>query len=132
MGMTDPIADLLTRVRNAVRARHESVLCPSSSMKAHLCQVLKDNGFIRDFRIDEGGSYPHLLIDLKYDSSRAPAIRGIRRLSKPGRRVYVKYTEIPRVLNGLGVAILSTSKGVLADKEARAAHLGGELLCSIW
>ncbi len=132
MGMTDPIADLLTRVRNAVSARHELVACPSSRMKERLCEVLRETGFIRDFRVEEEDRFPKLVIELKYDAEHGPAIKGIRRISKPGRRIYVKSKEIPRVLNGLGVAILSTSRGVLADKDARAAQVGGELICSIW
>lgn len=132
MGMTDPIADLLTRIRNALQARHESVLCPSSSLKVHLCEVLKQNGYIRDFREEVKDSGSMIVVELKYDDSRRPAITGLRRVSTPGRRVYVKHKEIPRVLNGLGIAILSTSKGVLGDREARAARIGGEVICSVW
>ncbi|MBM4319442.1 MAG: 30S ribosomal protein S8 [Deltaproteobacteria bacterium] len=132
MGMTDPIADLLTRIRNAIRARHESVVCPSSKMKEHLCGVLKQNGFIRDFHVEEKDSCSMIMIELKYDETRRPAITGLRRVSTPGRRVYVKNKEIPRVLNGLGISILSTSKGILGDREARAANIGGEVICSVW
>ncbi len=132
MGMTDPIADLLARIRNAQQVRHELVTCPSSKMKERICEVLKENGYIRGYKVEADGSFPTLVVELKYDSHNKPAIRGLKRISKPGRRYYVKHKEIPRVMNGLGVAILSTSQGILADKDARARNVGGEVICSVW
>jgi len=132
MGMTDPIADLLTRIRNALKARHKSLSCPSSKMKVRVVEVLKQSGFVRDFREEELETGSILHVELRYDDDRHPAISGIRRVSTPGRRVYVKSREIPRVRNGLGISILSTSRGILADKEARAACVGGEVICSVW
>ena len=132
MSMTDPVADLLTRIRNAQRAGLEEIDLPASKLKLKVCEVLRDEGFLREvsFKPDETQGTLHLV--LKYDEEKRPAISEIRRQSKPGLRRYVRHTEIPKVMNGLGIAILSTSKGVLVDREARKQHLGGELLATVW
>jgi small subunit ribosomal protein S8 len=134
MNVNDPIADMLTRIRNAVRARHESVNIPSSRVKVAIANVLKDEGFIRDFAVvaDEGRPQPMLKVDLNYSKQRQPVLSGIQRVSKPGLRVYVRRDEIPRVYGGLGIAILSTPKGIMTGQEARRQSLGGELLCYVW
>lgn len=131
--MTDPIADMLTRIRNAGRVRHAQVRCPASKLKANVCNVLKDEGFISDFREDvsEAG-LPELEIDLRYRESGELMLEVIQRVSRPGRRVYVGSAEVPRVRNGLGMAVMSTSKGVICDRDARAANVGGEVLCEVW
>lgn len=134
MTMTDPIADMLTRVRNANIAKHDDVTMPSSKLKEALAKLLKDEGYIHDYkttdRTDRPGRY--LSIDMKYSPERERTISGIQRVSKPGLRVYKKSDEIPRVLGGLGVAVLSTSHGLMTDREARRRHVGGEILCYVW
>ena len=126
--MTDPIADMLTRVRNAINAGHDRVEIPASKLKASICKVMKEEGYIRSFKIiAKSRSDIKLKVLLKED-----AIVGLKRVSKPGLRQYKGYTEIPRVISGLGTAILSTSKGVISDREARKAKVGGEVLCNIW
>jgi small subunit ribosomal protein S8 len=132
MSMTDPVADLLTRIRNAQRAGLEELDLPASKLKLKVCEVLRDEGFIREVSTKEGGVQGSLHVVLKYDSEKRPAISEIRRQSKPGLRRYVRHTDIPKVMNGLGIAILSTSKGVLVDREARKQHLGGELIATVW
>ena len=132
MSMTDPVADLLTRIRNAQRAGLEEIQLPASKLKQRVCEVLRDEGFVREVSLKEEGTQGTLVVGLKYDNEKRPAISDIRRQSKPGLRRYVKHTEIPKVMNGLGIAILSTSKGVLVDREARKQHLGGELLATVW
>ena len=132
MSMTDPIADLLTRIRNAQRAGLESIELPSSKLKIRVCEVLRDEGFVRTVVHKDEGPQGKLTVELKYDSDKRPAISEIKRQSKPGLRRYVAYTDIPKVMNGLGIAILSTSKGVLVDRQARKQHLGGELLATVW
>lgn len=132
MSMTDPVADLLTRIRNAQRAGLEEIQLPASKLKQRVCEVLRDEGFVREVSLKEEGVQGTLVVGLKYDNEKRPAISDIRRQSKPGLRRYVKHTEIPKVMNGLGIAILSTSKGVLVDREARKQHLGGELLATVW
>ena len=134
MTMTDPIADMLTRVRNANIAKHDDVAMPSSKMKEALAQVLKDEGYIADFKTEERSDRPGriLAIDMKYSPERERTISGIKRVSTPGLRVYKKSTEIPRVLGGLGVAVVSTSHGLMSDREARRRHVGGEVLCYVW
>ncbi len=132
MSMTDPIADLLTRIRNAQRAGLEKIELPSSKLKISLAEVLKNEGFIGEVSSRADGKQGILSLTLKYDEQKNPVISEIRRRSKPGLRVYVKHTDIPKVMNGLGVAVLSTSKGLMVDREARKAHLGGELLATIW
>jgi small subunit ribosomal protein S8 len=130
--MTDPVADLLTRIRNAQRAGLEELELPASKMKQRICEVLRDEGFVREVSLKQDAVQGTLHVVLKYDEGKRPAISEIRRQSKPGLRRYVRHTEIPKVMNGLGIAILSTSKGVLVDREARKQHLGGELLATVW
>lgn len=132
MSMTDPVADLLTRIRNAQRAGLEELDLPASRLKHQICEVLRSEGFVREVSLKQDGPQGRITIGLKYDNDKRPAISEIKRQSKPGLRLYVKHTEIPKVMNGLGIAILSTSKGVLTDREARKQHLGGELLATIW
>jgi small subunit ribosomal protein S8 len=128
--MTDPVSDMLTRIRNAAMARHERTLIPASQLKKHIAEILKAEGYIADVRQEEDPR--SLTIVLKYGRDRTSAIDGIKRISRPGRRVYVRHDHIPRVLQGMGVAILSTSRGVMSDKEARRQKVGGELLCEVW
>ena len=128
--LTDPIADMLTRIRNAALARHERTLVPASQLKKHIAEILKAEGYIADVRQEEDPR--SLTIVLKYGRDRTSAIDGIKRISRPGRRVYVRHDHIPRVLQGMGVAILSTSRGIMSDKEARRQKVGGELLCEVW
>jgi small subunit ribosomal protein S8 len=130
--MTDPIADMLTRIRNAALARHERAEMPHSNLKEHLAGVLKGEGFIDDVRVSEGEGPKTLTLVLRYGRDRQSAIDGVRRVSTPGRRVYVRHDRIPRVLSGMGVSILSTSRGVMTDKDARKQRVGGELLCEVW
>jgi small subunit ribosomal protein S8 len=130
--MTDPIADMLTRIRNAALARHERAEMPHSNLKEHLAGVLKGEGFIDDVRVSDGEGPKTLTLVLRYGRDRQSAIDGVRRVSTPGRRVYVRHDRIPRVRSGMGVSILSTSRGVMTDKEARRQRVGGELLCEIW
>jgi small subunit ribosomal protein S8 len=132
MSFTDPVADMLTRIRNASNARHEKVLVPRSRLKVRIAEVLRDEGFIKSFVVHQDGPQGAITILLKYSADREPAISEIKRVSKPGLRRYVPTESIPRVLNGMGIAILSTSKGVLADREARKQKVGGELICTVW
>ena len=132
MPVTDPIADMLTRIRNGVSSKHESVAMPSSKIKVAIARVLKDEGFIRDFQVDAAGPRSMLKIDLSYTGRKEPGLSGIKRVSKPGLRVYVQKREIPRVLGGLGVAILSTPEGVMTGQVARQHNVGGEILCYVW
>ncbi|HET8734946.1 MAG TPA: 30S ribosomal protein S8 [Anaeromyxobacteraceae bacterium] len=132
MSLTDPVADMLTRIRNASSARHEKCLVPRSKLKIRIAEVLKEEGFIKDFLVHEDGPQGAITILLKYSADREPAISEIKRVSKPGLRRYVPTDEIPRVLNGMGIAILSTSKGILVDREARKQKVGGELICTVW
>ena len=128
--MTDPVSDMLTRIRNAAMARHERTLVPASQLKKHIAEILKSEGFIADVREEEDPR--SLTIVLKYGRDRTSAIDGIRRVSRPGRRVYVRHDRIPKVRSGLGTSILSTSHGVMTDKDARRQKVGGELLCEVW
>jgi small subunit ribosomal protein S8 len=130
--MTDPIADMLTRIRNAGLARHDRTEVPASTVKEALAHILKSEGFIADVRPSEGDGPKKLTIVLKYGRDRQSAIDGVRRVSRPGRRVYVRHDRIPRVFSGLGISILSTSHGLMSDREARHRKLGGELLCEVW
>ena len=132
MTMTDPIADMLTRVRNANSAHHDSTSMPYSKLKSHIAEILKSEGFIQDFRVEDATVGKTLIIDLKYGPNRERSIAGVRRVSKPGLRVYAKSTNLPRVLGGLGVAILSTSSGLLTDKQAASKGVGGEVLAYVW
>ena len=132
--MTDPISDMLARIRNAALARHETTHMPASKIKKAIAELLKAEGYIAHVSEDEIGEakHPRITITLKYGKDRQSAFQGLRRVSKPGRRVYVRYDQIPRVLSGLGISILSTSQGILSDKDARARKVGGELLCEVW
>ena len=131
--MTDPIADYLTRIRNAVMAKHKVVEIPASNLKREITKILHEKGYILSYRFDEDNKQGIIRIALKYHPvSKAPAIKSITRVSKPGLRKYTGAGELPRVLNGLGIAILSTSKGVMTDKEARTEHIGGEVLCYVY
>ncbi len=132
MNVTDPIADMLTRIRNGVSAKHETVSMPASKIKVAIAGVLKEEGFIRDFRIDAEGPKSYLKVDLSYTGRKEPVLSGIRRVSRPGLRVYVQKREIPRVMGGLGVAILSTPEGVMTGQKARQRAIGGEVLCYVW
>ena len=130
--MTDPIADMLTRIRNGNNARHESVDIPASNIKKDIAQILLDEGFIKSFDVIDDGKQGFIRVQLKYGNNNEKVISGIKKRSKPGLKVYVKSDEIPRVLGGLGIAILSTSKGIMTDKEARVEKIGGEVLCYVW
>ena len=133
--MTDPIADMLTRIRNASMARHDRTEMPYSRLKEHVARVLKSEGFVDDVRVSEAGDdkgHKQLTVVLRYGRDKQSALDGVRRVSTPGRRVYVRHDRIPRVLSGMGVSILSTSHGVMTDKDARKQRVGGELLCEVW
>ena len=132
MHITDPIADMLTRIRNANSAKHETVDVPASNMKKSIAQILLDEGYIKSFQLIDDGTQGVIRIALKYNAGKEKVLTGLRRVSKPGLRVYAGADELPRVLRGLGIAIISTSKGVMTDKAARAAHVGGEVLAFIW
>ena len=132
MSVNDPIADMLTRIRNACMARHTTVAMPSSKMKVAIAEILKREGFIRDFQIEQGQPFDTIQITLKYTSDRRPVITGLKRVSKPGLRIYTGRADIPRVRGGLGLSILSTPKGVMAGHEAWQEHVGGEVLCYVW
>ncbi len=133
MGMTDPLADMLTRMRNANKAKHEKVDIPASTLKAHIAQILKEEGYIKNYKVIKDGKQGILRVYLKYEGdTKKQVISGLRIISKPGLRRYVHAGSIPPVLRGLGLSILSTSSGVLTDKEARKRKVGGELLCSVW
>lgn len=131
MVMTDPIADMLTRIRNANRQHHETVMVPASKLKADIAEILKNEGFIKGYKVEGEGPIKNIVITLKYRGNDR-VITDLKRISKPGLRVYAKVNEIPKVLNGLGIVILSTSQGVITDKEARAKQVGGEVLAYIW
>lgn len=132
MSMTDPIADMLTRIRNALKAGHPSLEFPRSGIKVQISRVLKEQGFIEDYAEVIEGPQGSIRIDLRYDKSERAIIRGLERISKPSRRHYVGKDDVPRVRNGLGVAILTTPKGILTDRQARKAGIGGEVLCYVW
>ena len=132
MHITDPVADMLTRIRNANSAKHDTVDVPASNMKKSIAQILLDEGYIKSFQIVDDGTQGTIPITLKYNAGKEKVISGLRRVSKPGLRVYVGADELPRVLRGLGIAIISTSKGVMTDKKARELHVGGEVLACVW
>ena len=132
MHITDPIADMLTRIRNANNAKHDTVDIPASNMKKSIAQILLDEGYIKNFQLIDDGTQGVIRITMKYGAGKEKVISGLRRVSKPGLRVYAGAEELPRVLHGLGIAIVSTSKGVMTDKKAREAHVGGEVLAFIW
>ena len=132
MNVSDPIADMLTRVRNASRARHTEVIVPASRTKREIARILKEEGFIGDVREERDGPSQLLRLELKYVDGKVPVVSGLKRISKPGLRVYARKTDIPRVLGGLGVVIVSTSKGIMTGSQARKAELGGEILAYVW
>jgi small subunit ribosomal protein S8 len=130
--MTDPIADMLTRIRNANRALHDRVEMPSSTLKVQIAHLLKEEGYIRDFDVVRGESFDTLVVELKFGKNRERVITGVRRVSKPGRRIYAKKDRLPRVLGGMGTAIMSTSRGVVTSRQAQELGVGGEVICFIW
>ncbi len=130
--MTDPIADMLTRIRNAGTARHAQTRCPSSRQKLAIANVLRQTGFLDSVKVEAREGHASLVLGIRYDENGRPLIDGIRRVSKPGRRVYVGRGEVPRVRNGLGVAVISTSRGILSDRDAREQKVGGEVVCEVW
>jgi small subunit ribosomal protein S8 len=130
--LTDPIADMLTRIRNANKALHETAVMPTSRLKEDIARLLKEEGYIRDFRVETGDGHPALVIELKYGRSRERVITNLKRVSKPGRRIYARKDRMPRVLGGMGTAILSTSSGVMTSRSAEERGIGGEVICFIW
>jgi small subunit ribosomal protein S8 len=132
MTMTDPIADMLTRIRNAAIAAHDEVSIPASKLKENIARILVEEGFVEEYEVVDGAPQAAIKVRLRYDDGRESAISGLRRVSKPGRRVYRSAGDLPRVLGGLGVAIISTSQGVMTDKQARRARVGGEVLAYVW
>jgi small subunit ribosomal protein S8 len=132
MTMTDPIADFLTRIRNALLAKHETTEIPASKLKWRLAEILKAEGYIADANLVGEGRHKVIRIGLKYDPGEVSVIQSLQRISKPGRRMYVTADQLPRVLNGLGVAVISTSRGVMSDRECRRLHVGGEVMCQVW
>jgi small subunit ribosomal protein S8 len=131
MVMTDPISDLLTRIRNANMAKYPIVKVPMSKIKLEIVKILKDEGFVRDFKVTKD-KFPQIKVRLKFDDDNQPVITCLRKISKPSRRVYSSWQDLPRVLNNLGIAIVSTSKGILSDRESRRLKVGGEILCFVW
>lgn len=132
MVMTDPIADMLTRIRNANQMRHEKVEMPASRLKSDVLSVLKREGFINDYQVVKDGVQGKIVVTLKYTKTKERVIKGLKRISKPGLRVYAAVEQLPKVLNGLGIAVISTSKGIMTDREARLAQVGGEVLAYVW
>ena len=132
MNVTDPIADMLTRIRNASAARHRELMLPSSRVKREIARILTEEGFIDGYSTSQEGIQEMLSLQLKYVEGRTPVVSGLKRISKPGLRVYARKTEIPRVLGGLGMAVLSTSRGIMTGSQARKLNLGGEVLCYVW
>ena len=132
MQITDPIADLLTRIRNANSAKHETVEIPASNTKKAICQILLDEGYIKDMKVEDNNHQGTIVVTLKYGEKKTRVIQGLKRISKPGLRIYASAEDLPRVMRGLGIAIVSTSKGVMTDKQARKAGVGGEVLAFVW
>lgn len=132
MSMTDPVADLLTRIRNATKEKHEKVEIPASRLKANIVRVLKDEGYIKNFRLNREDGKPVIKVYLKYTDSGLSVIQGIRRVSRPGLRRYASYEDMPRPLSGAGIAVVSTSRGVMTGRNAKTQKVGGELLCEVW
>lgn len=132
MLITDPIADMLTRIRNALTAKHEDVLVPASTVKKAIAKILLDEGYIKSYDIREDGVAKYIHIDLKYGPNKQRVITGLKRISKPGLRIYARKDQLPKVLNGLGIAIISTSRGIMTDREARKQGVGGEVIAYIW
>ena len=132
MVVTDPIADMLTRIRNANAMKYKEVSMPVSKVKTEIAKILKDEGFIEDYKVSKDGDFGKLVLTLKYTNKKERVITGLKRISKPGLRVYAKNNEVPKVLNGFGIAVVSTSRGIMTDKEARKLSLGGEVIAYIW
>ncbi|MDH3975961.1 MAG: 30S ribosomal protein S8 [Deltaproteobacteria bacterium] len=132
MAMTDPLADMLTRIRNATMVKKDVAEIPASKLKTEIAKVLKSEGYIKGYKIEKDNKQGILKIALKYDDQKNSVVEGIKRVSKPGSRVYVKGSDVAKVINGYGIAILSTSKGLMVDREARKANIGGEILCNVW
>lgn len=132
MVVTDPIADMLTRIRNANANKNKEVSMPVSKVKTEIARILKDEGFIEDYKVSKDGNFGKLVLTLKYTNKKERVITGLKRISKPGLRVYAKNNEVPKVLNGFGIAVVSTSRGIMTDKEARKQNLGGEIMAYIW
>jgi small subunit ribosomal protein S8 len=130
--MTDPISDMLIRIKNALMARHKSVIIPASKIKLEIARILKEEGYIEDYKYIKEEPQPKIEIILKYDENKRPVIAGVKRVSKPGRRIYKGYRDLPKVLDGFGIAIVSTSQGIMTDHEARKRKIGGEVICEIW
>ena len=130
--MTDPISDMLTRIRNAGMARHAQVVSPSSRQKLAIAKVLEEEGFLGEVRVEPRAGHPMLVMTVRYDEEGRPLIDGIKRVSKPGRRVYVNARDVPKIRNGLGISVISTSKGILSDSSARESSVGGEVVCEVW
>jgi small subunit ribosomal protein S8 len=130
--MTDPIGDMLIRIKNALMARHKSVIIPASKIKLEIARILKEEGYIEDYKYIKEEPQPKIEIILKYDENKRPVIAGVKRVSKPGRRIYKGYRDLPKVLDGFGIAIVSTSQGIMTDHEARKRKIGGEVICEIW
>ena len=130
--LTDPVADMLTRMRNANKALQDRVVMPSSKLKVEIARLLKEEGYVKDFHVERGESFDHLVVDLKYGRARERVITDLKRVSKPGRRVYARKDRLPRVLGGMGTAILSTSRGVITSRTAEREGLGGEVICFVW
>ena len=130
--LTDPVADMLTRIRNANKALHDRAEMPSSKLKVEIARILKEEGYIRDYHVEEDGSHAKLVVELKYGRSRERVLTGLRRVSKPGRRIYARKDRLPRVLGGMGISILSTSRGIVTSRTAEAQGIGGEVICFVW
>jgi small subunit ribosomal protein S8 len=130
--LTDPVADMLTRIRNANKALHETASMPSSNLKIEIARLLKDEGYIRDYRVEKGESFDTLVVELKFGKNRERIITDLKRISKPGRRVYAKKDRLPRVLGGMGTAIMSTSQGLVTSRKAQELGVGGEVVCFVW
>ena len=130
--LTDPVSDMLTRIRNANRALHETTSMPSSRMKVEIARVLKDEGYIKDYRVERGEAFDTLVIELKFGRNRERVITDLKRVSKPGRRIYARKDRLPRVLGGMGTAIMSTSRGLVTSKTAEREGIGGEVICFVW
>jgi small subunit ribosomal protein S8 len=130
--LTDPVADMLTRIRNANRALHETAEMPSSRLKIEIARLLKDEGYIKDYRVTKGDAFDTLVVELKFGSNRERVITDLKRISKPGRRIYARKDRLPRVLGGMGTAILSTSRGIVTSREAEELGVGGEVICFVW
>jgi small subunit ribosomal protein S8 len=130
--LTDPVADMLTRIRNANRALHETAEMPSSRLKIEIARLLRDEGYIKDYRVTKGDAFDTLVVELKFGSNRERVITDLKRISKPGRRIYARKDRLPRVLGGMGTAILSTSRGVVTSREAEELGVGGEVICFVW